>query len=106
MPRKSDEFRSPLPPLQDYKPPRQPTLAPPWVALLSAWLGLLMVVASIVFVALPASRNPRAELTHQTEYSPADKFLPVPIYGIAASLFVAIVVLWQMRKEPPPPAEA
>ena len=31
-----------------------------------------------------------------------DRFLPVPMYGIALVLFLGIVVLWQMRKEPRP----
>jgi hypothetical protein len=77
-------------------------LAPAWVALLAAWLGLAKLVASIVFVFLPGSRDPRAELTHQQPYSLADRFLPVPIYGITVALFVGIVVLWQMRREPRP----
>ena len=85
------------------RPP--PTLAPPWVALLTAWLGILMLLASIIFVFLPGTRNPRAELEHQTPYSVADRFLPVPIYGIAVVLFLGIVVIWQMRKEARPLAD-
>jgi hypothetical protein len=77
-------------------------LAPPWVALLAAWMGLIMLVASIVFILLPGSVNPREELEHQRPYSLADRFLPIPIYGITIALFVGIVVLWQMRKEPRP----
>jgi hypothetical protein len=76
------------------------------VALLSAWLGLVMLAGSVVFILLPGSRNPRAELQHIQPYSAADRFLPIPIYGIAFSLFVGMVVLWQMRREPrplPPP---
>jgi len=85
------------------RPPKPlPTPAPAWVALLAAWLGLIMLIASIVFLFLPGSVNPRAELEHQRPYSWADRFLPVPIYGITVALFVGIVVLWQMRKEPRP----
>lgn len=61
-----------------------------------------MVAASITFIFLPGSRDPRAELEHLQAYSLADRFLPLPIYGIAVVLFLGIVVLWQMRKEPRP----
>jgi len=99
MPR--DDFHSLLPP-----PEKRPTPAPAWVALLAAWAGLLMLVASVVFVFLPGSVDPRRELEHARPFSPADKFLPLPIYGIAVALFLGIVVLWQMRKEPRPLPEA
>jgi len=79
-----------------------PTLAPPWLALLTAWAGLLMLIASIVFILLPGSRDPVAELQHRQSYSLKDRFLPFPIYGIAIVLFLGIVILWQMRKEPRP----
>ena len=88
------------------QPERRPTAAPAWVALLAAWLGLIMLIASIVFVFLPGSVDPRAELEHRRAYSVADRFLPVPMYGIAAALFAGIIVLWQMRKEPRPLSEA
>jgi hypothetical protein len=65
-----------------------------------------MVVASIVFIFLPGSRDPRAELEHLRQYSLADRFLPLPIYGIAIALFLGIVVLWQMRKESRPLPDA
>jgi hypothetical protein len=87
-------------------PPKKPTLAPPWLALVTAWFGLLMLVASIAFVFLPGTRNPRQELEHLQPYSAADKFLPLPIYGITVALFLGIVVLWQMRKEPHPLPDA
>jgi hypothetical protein len=106
MPPKRDDFRLPLPPLDDLTPQKRPMLAPAWVALLAAWLGVLMLIASIVFVFLPGTKDPRAELTHRREYSIADKFLPVPIYGIAVAMFIGIVVLWQMRKEPRPLPDA
>jgi hypothetical protein len=92
-----DDFDSLLPP-----PEKRPTPAPPWVALLAAWAGLLMLLASVVFILLPGSVDPRAELEHARQYSPADRFLPLPIYGIAVALFLGIVVLWQMRREPRP----
>jgi hypothetical protein len=81
-------------------------LAPPWVALLAAWLGVLVLICSIVFIFLPGSRDPRAELEHRVPYSLADKFLPVPIYGITVTLFVGMVVLWQMRREHRPLPDA
>lgn len=96
-----DDFDSLLPP-----PEKRPTPAPPWVALVAAWAGLLMLVASVVFVFLPGSVDPRAELEHARQYSPADRFLPLPIYGTAAAIFLGIVVLWQMRREPRPLHEA
>ena len=80
--------------------------APAWVALAAAWAGLLMLLASIVFVFLPGTRNPREELEHLRGYSTADKFLPLPIYGITLAMFLGIVVLWQMRKEPRPLPDA
>ena len=92
-----DDFDSLLPP-----PEKRPTPAPAWLALLAAWAGLLMLLASIVFTLLPGSVDPRAELEHARQYSIADRFLPLPIYGIAIALFMGIVVLWQMRKEPRP----
>jgi hypothetical protein len=98
----NDALRSPLPPLNPAEPPKRPTPAPPWVALAAAWAGLLMLAASIAFVFLPGSVDPRAELEHARAYSAADRFLPLPIYGITVALFLGIVVLWQMRKEPRP----
>jgi hypothetical protein len=83
-------------------PTKRPTPAPAWLALLAPWLGLAVLVTSIVFVFLPGSADPRAELQHARDYSPADRFLPFPIYGAALALFVGIIVLWQMRKEPRP----
>ena len=52
----------PLKPPADDKPP--PTPAPAWVAFLTAWLGLFTLIATIVLLLLPGSRNPRAELEH------------------------------------------
>lgn len=96
-----DDFRSLLP-----DPAPRPTPAPAWVSLLAVWAGLLMLIASAVFVFLPGSQNPRAELEGSRPYSPADRFLPLPIYGLTVSLFLGIVVLWQMRKEPRPLPDA
>ena len=76
------------------------------MALAAAWAGLLMLVASVVFVFLPGSVNPRAELEHTRSYSVADRFLPLPIYGTTVAMFLGIVVLWQMRKEPRPLPDA
>ncbi|MEA2736431.1 MAG: hypothetical protein QOE14_2882 [Humisphaera sp.] len=90
-----------LPPLNP-DPPPSPRLAPPWVALASAWLGLLTLIMSAVFPFLPGSRDPRAELQHLRPYSFADKFIPLPIYGSTIAMFLGIVVLWQMRREPRP----
>lgn len=102
----SDDFRSPLPPPDHPDAPARPTPAPPWVALLSAWLGLLTLITSAIFPLLPGSRDPRAELEHAQPYSFADKFLPLPMYGAVIALFLGIVVLRQMRKEPRPLPEA
>jgi hypothetical protein len=94
-------------PLQPPPPTRRSiTPAPAWVALLAAWLGLIMLAASIVFIFLPGSRNPKEELENLQPYSAADRFLPVPIYGITVALFVGIVVLRQMRDLPRPLADA
>jgi hypothetical protein len=95
--------RLPLTPPQEIK---RPTPAPAWVALLAAWIGLLMLIASVVFIFLPGSVNPREELEHHRAYSLADRFLPVPIYGITVGLFLGIIVLWQMRREPRPLPDA
>ena len=97
-----DTFRSPLPPIGPPAPPKRPTPAPAWVALAAAWAGLLMLIASVVLPFLPGSIDPRAELEHSRAYSVADRFLPVPIYGTTVAMFLGIVVLWQMRKEPRP----
>jgi hypothetical protein len=101
-----DTFRSPLPAIDPPAPPKRPTPAPAWVALVAAWAGLLMLLASVVFIFLPGSVDPRAELEHSRTYSLADRFLPLPIYGTTVAMFLGIVVLWQMRKEPRPLPEA
>src|SRR4051812_27288559 len=95
----------PLPPLNPDPPPR-PRLAPPWVALVAAWLGLITLLASIAFPFLPGSRDPRADLQHLRPYALADKFIPLPIYGCTIAMFLGIVVLWQMRREPRPLPDA
>jgi hypothetical protein len=100
--RKKDEFRSPLPPPDPPGPIKRPLLAPAWVALLAAWLGLFALIASIVFPFLPGSKDPRAELEHLRPYSFADRFIPLPIYASVVAMFLGIVALYQMRKEPRP----
>lgn len=95
-----DGLRPLLPP--DEKPTAAPRLAPAWVALVSAWVGLLTLVAAIVFPFLPGSRNPRAELEHLEPYSFADRFLPFPIYASVVAMFLGVIVLWQMRREARP----
>jgi hypothetical protein len=97
----SFEMPADLPPLNPDAPQR-PRLAPAWVALLAAWLGLLTLIAAITFPFLPGSHDPRAELQHLKPYSFADKFLPFPIYGSVVAMFLGIVVLRQMRREPRP----
>ena len=101
-----DDFRSPLPPPDPPEAPPRPTPAPPWVALLSAWLGLLTLLASAFLPLLPGSRDPRAELQNLRPYSLADRFIPIPLYACAVALFLGIVVLWQMRREPRPLPDA
>jgi hypothetical protein len=101
VPTDSDE----LPRLDPNGPP-PPRLAPPIVALLAAWLGLLTLIAAIAFPFLPGSRDPRAELQHLRPYSFADRFLPFPIYGSVVAMFLGIVVLYQMRREPRPLEQA
>jgi hypothetical protein len=101
MIRSLNDQRNDLPPLDPNGPP-PPRLAPPIVALISAWLGLITLIAAIVFPFLPGSRDPRAELQHLRPYSFADRFLPFPIYGSVVAMFLGIVVLWQMRREPRP----
>ena len=94
----------PLKPIAPDEP--RPTPAPPWVALLSAWGGLLTLTATVILLLLPGSRNPRAELEHARPWSAADRFFPVPAYLSVIALFLAIVVFWQMRREPRPLPEA
>jgi TRAP-type C4-dicarboxylate transport system permease large subunit len=65
-----------------------------------------MLIAAIVLPFLPGSRDPRAELEHAAPYSIADRFIPIPMYGVTIAIFLGIVVLWQMRKEPRPLPDA
>ena len=96
----------PLKPVGDDLPSEAPRPAPAWVPFASAWLGLLALIFSIVLLLLPGSRSPRAELERARPWALADKFLPVPVYTTVVSIFLAIVVFWQMRKEPRPLPQA
>ena len=91
-----------LPPFNPDPAPPRPRLAPPWLALASAWLGLLTLIASAIVPFLPGTRDPRAELQHLRPYSVADKFIPFPIYASVVAIFLGIIVLYQMRREPRP----
>ncbi|HYO10367.1 MAG TPA: hypothetical protein VER17_15465 [Tepidisphaeraceae bacterium] len=62
----------------------------------------MTLVAAVAVPFLPGSRDPRAELEQLRPYSAADRFIPVPLYAATVALFLAIVVLWQMRREPRP----
>jgi hypothetical protein len=66
----------------------------------------MTLIASIVLLALPGSRNPRQEMEHVRAYSMADRFFPVPVYLSVMALFAGIVVFWQMRREPRPLPDA
>jgi hypothetical protein len=76
------------------------------VALLAAWVGLLTLGASVVVPFLPGSTDPKLELERAAPYSAADRFLPVPLYASVVALFLGLVALWQMRKEPRPLPDA
>jgi hypothetical protein len=65
-----------------------------------------MLIGSIVLPFLPGSRDPQAELEHAKPYSIADRFIPIPMYGVTIAIFLGIVVLWQMRREPRPLPDA
>ena len=98
----SDEFQSPLKPVEPYKPPTLPTPAPAWLALIAAWSGLVVLLGCVIFVFLPGTRDPRAELERAQPFSLADRYLPFPLYGSVIAMFLGIIVIWQMRKEPRP----
>ena len=93
MPKAADNL-----PLRPPDEPREPTPAPAWLALIAAWAGLIIFIASLVFVFLPGTRHPRAELEHTSPYSIADRFLPALMYGTPLAMCLGIIVLWQMRK--------
>jgi hypothetical protein len=85
---------------------RNPTPAPAFVALLAPWVGLLSLILSLILPFLPGSRDPVAELTHARPYSVADRYIAFTIYVPAIAIFLGIIVLWQMRKEPRPLPDA
>jgi hypothetical protein len=90
----------PLQPPPD--PPKRRTLAPAWLALASAWLGLLNLGLSVAVPFVPGSKDPRAELTHARPYSAADWVLLVAIYLCPLTITLALVVIRQMGTEPRP----
>ena len=93
-------------PLKPPHEPGRPALAPAWVSLVTAWLGLIVLIGAILLPFLPGSVSPREEIEHLRPYSLADRFLPFLMFGITLSLFQGIVVIWQMRKEPRPLPDA
>lgn len=92
----------PLKPVEPYRVPPEPTPAPAWVALCTAWGGLIVLIGSIVFVFLPGTKDPLAELEKLAPPAIADRFLPFELYGCTIALFLGIVVLFQMRRVPRP----
>lgn len=102
MAKSADEFVSPIKPPESGDAGGLPTPAPAWVAFASVWIGLISLIASIVLLFLPGSRDPRAELEHLKSYSLADRFILVPNWSIAVAVFFGIVVFWQMRRHPRP----
>jgi hypothetical protein len=94
------------PPPHEPAPQHRPTPAPPWVALLTTWLGLLTLIAALIVPFLPGTRSPREELEGLQPYAAADWFILIPMYAAPVVFFLGIVVLWQMRKEPRPLPDA
>ena len=89
----------PLTPAEDLPPPAEPPrLAPAWVPLASAWIGLLAMLLSFAIPFVPGTQNPQAELTHATAYSWADRLM-LAMYIQATALFLGIITLWQTRRE-------
>jgi hypothetical protein len=91
----------PLKPVAD-TPRKERHPAPAWVALAAPWLGLLTLILAITVFLVPGSRDPRAELTHQRPYSPADVVLTIAQWTSVTAVFVGIIVIWQMRTQPRP----
>lgn len=98
-----DHSPLPLKPPPDAPPKRTP--APAWVALASAWAGLLCVIAAIAVPFVPGSTDPQAELTHAKPYSIADRVVLL-VYLSPVAIFLGIIVLRQMSTEPRPLPEA
>jgi hypothetical protein len=96
----------PLKPAEDPAPLRNPTPAPALIALLAPWVGLLSLILALILPFLPGSRDPVAELTHAQPWSPADRYIAVIIYIPPLAIFLGVIVLWQMRKEPRPLSDA
>ncbi len=95
------EDELPLKPLEE-APRKQATPAPAWVALCAPWLGLLTLILSIVVFIVPGSRDPQAELMHAKPYSAADWLVMIALYNSVVAIFVALLVVWQMRHQPRP----
>ena len=93
---------APLPLKPPPEAPARRTPAPAWVALASAWLGLLCVLTAVVLPLVPGSTDPQAELTRAKAYSWADRVILVPAYLSVSALFTGIIVLRQMATEPRP----
>ena len=99
-----DQTPLPLKPPPDTPAPRTP--APAWVALASAWLGLLCVLTSMAVPLVPGSTDPTAELTHAKVYSWADRVILVPAYLAVSAIFLGFIVFRQMATEPRPLPDA
>ena len=91
----------PLRPVEDM-PKKERTPAPAWVALAAPWLGLLTVILAITVFVVPGSRDPRAEVTHQRPWSAADVVVTVAEYMAVLAVFLALLVILQMRSQPRP----
>src|SRR5687767_11218940 len=79
----------PLKPIAD-NPKKERSPAPAWVALAAPWLGLLTLILAITVFLVPGSRDPRAELTHQRPYSPADVVITIAQWTSVTAVFVGI----------------
>jgi hypothetical protein len=91
----------PLKPVAD-KPKKERNPAPAWLALAAPWLGLLTLFLSIATFIVPGSRDPRAEFTHATPYSPADWLVMIGLYTSVVAVFIGLLVIWQIRTQPRP----
>src|SRR5262249_45872893 len=81
---------------------RRATPAPAVISLLTVWLGLLTLVLAIAIPLVPGSRDAVAELMHKHSWAMADWVLTIAEYASVVTIFLGIVVFWQMRHEPRP----